>query len=163
MQYATISDYRALVSDGEAIEQSNIDDPNSLIVDDTHLDRALIAASNKINAALASVYGTPITPAPPDLVRICIRIARYEKEVHEVREVVKDQYDEAIVDLNAYRTGASTLIGANNIPVPLKQLTQGGGIGTTTIGQRKAGNEWGAVPANQATYPARGMNYQRYP
>lgn len=135
MQYATIAQYIETTNDTETVEGSNVDDSEALLADQTHLNRALIAASNKINSRLGLAYSMPIEPAPPDLVRICIRIARFELEVHEVRDVVKEQYDEAIADLDAYRNGKSVLLDVNGNPIAGKNAI-GTAYSATLVGQR---------------------------
>ena len=160
--YATISQYIESISGGEAVESSNIDDPNALTIDADHLDRALASASNKINSALSMRYAIPVFPSPPDLVRICVRLARWELEIYEVRDVVLKQYEAAIVDLNGYRLGLAQLIGSDNKPVPLKPAEP---LQTnnahTGVGQRRTGNEWNIYPTYAPVYPARGMDYQK--
>jgi len=160
--YATISQYLESISGGEAVESSNIDDPNALTIDADHLDRALASASNRINSALSLKYAIPVFPSPPDLVRICVRLARFELEIYEVRDVVLKQYEAAIVDLNGYRLGLAQLIGSDNKPVPLKPAEP---LQTnnahTGVGQRRAGNEWNIYPTYAPVYPARGMDYQK--
>ena len=163
MTYATITEYRATVNDADAVEGSNIDNPDALTIDSAHLDRALISASNKINAALGIRFSVPIFPSPPDLIRICIRIARFELEIYEMRAIVQAQYDAAIADLNAYRLGTAELIGVDNRFVPLKPVDPSQTNNTrTTIGQRTTGNEWNLYPPNLPIYPTRGMDYERY-
>jgi len=160
--YATINQYLESINGGEAVESSNIDDPNALTIDADHLDRALASASNRINSALSLKYAIPVFPSPPDLVRICIRLARFELEVYEVRDVVLKQYEAAIVDLNGYRLGLAQLIGSDNKPVPLKPAEP---LQTnnahTGVGQRRTGNEWNIYPTYAPVYPARGMDYQK--
>ena len=160
--YATISQYIESINGGEAVESSNIDDPNALTIDADHLDRALASASNKINSALSMRYAIPVFPSPPDLVRICVRLARWELEIYEVRDVVLKQYEAAIVDLNGYRLGLAQLIGSDNKPVPLKPAEP---LQTnnahTGVGQRRTGNEWNIYPTYAPVYPARGMDYQK--
>ena len=160
--YATISQYLESISGGEAVEASNIDDPNALTIDADHLDRALASASNRINSALSLKYAIPVFPSPPDLVRICVRLARFELEIYEVRDVVLKQYEAAIVDLNGYRLGLAQLIGSDNKPVPLKPAEP---LQTnnahTGVGQRRTGNEWNIYPTYAPVYPARGMDYQK--
>ena len=160
--YATISQYLESINGGEAVESSNIDDPNALTIDADHLDRALASASNRINSALSLKYAIPVFPSPPDLVRICVRLARFELEIYEVRDVVLKQYEAAIVDLNGYRLGLAQLIGSDNKPVPLKPAEP---LQTnnahTGVGQRRTGNEWNIYPTYAPVYPARGMDYQK--
>ena len=160
--YATISQYLESISGGEAVETSNVDDPDALTIDADHLDRALASASNKINSALSMRYAIPVFPSPPDLVRICVRLARWELEIYEVRDVVLKQYEAAIVDLNGYRLGLAQLIGSDNKPVPLKPAEP---LQTnnahTGVGQRRTGNEWNIYPTYAPVYPARGMDYQK--
>ena len=160
--YATISQYLESINGGEAVESSNIDDPNALTIDADHLDRALASASNRINSALSLKYAIPVFPSPPDLVRICVRLARFELEIYEVRDVVLKQYEAAIVDLNNYRLGLAQLIGSDNKPVPLKLAEP---LQTnnahTGVGQRRTGNEWNIYPTYAPVYPARGMDYQK--
>ena len=160
--YATINQYLESINGGEAVESSNIDDPNALTIDADHLDRALASASNRINSALSLKYAIPVFPSPPDLVRICIRLARFELEIYEVRDVVLKQYEAAIVDLNNYRLGLAQLIGSDNKPVPLKPAEP---LQTnnahTGVGQRRTGNEWNIYPTYAPVYPARGMDYQK--
>ena len=160
--YATISQYIESINGGEAVESSNIDDPNALTIDADHLDRALASASNRINSALSLKYAIPVFPSPPDLVRICVRLARFELEIYEVRDVVLKQYEAAIVDLNGYRLGLAQLIGSDNKPVPLKPAEP---LQTdnahTGVGQRRTGNEWNIYPTYAPVYPARGMDYQK--
>jgi len=160
--YATISQYLQVINGGEAVESSNIDDPNALTIDADHIDRALASATNKINSALSMRYAIPVFPSPPDLVRICIRLGRFELEQYEVRDVVLKQYEAAIVDLNNYRLGLAQLIGSDNKPVPLKPAEP---LQTnnahTGVGQRRTGNEWNIYPTYAPVYPARGMDYQK--
>lgn len=160
--YATINQYLESINGGEAVESSNIDDPNALTIDADHLDRALASASNRINSALSLKYAIPVFPSPPDLVRICVRLARFELEIYEVRDVVLKQYEAAIVDLNGYRLGLAQLIGSDNKPVPLKPAEP---LQTnnahTGVGQRRTGNEWNIYPTYAPVYPARGMDYQK--
>lgn len=162
MSYATTSQYLEVIQGGEAIETSNIDDPDALTIDAVHIDRALISASNKISAALSLRYSIPIFPSPPDLIRICIRLARFELEQYEVRDVVLKQYESAIVDLNNYRLGIAQLIGSDNKPVPMKPVEPSQtSAGHSSVGQRKTGNEWNLYPTGTPIYPARGMDYQK--
>ena len=162
MTYATISQYLEVTQNGEAIESSNIDSPDALTIDADHIDRALASASNKINSALSMRYAIPVFPSPPDLVRICVRLGRFELEVYEVRDVVLKQYEAAIADLNNYRLGLAQLIGSDNKPVPLKPAEPlQTNAGHTGVGQRKTGNEWNLYPAYAPVYPARGMDYQK--
>jgi len=160
--YATISQYIDSLNGGEAVETSNIDAPDALTIDADHIDRALASASNKINSALSLKYSIPIFPSPPDLVRICVRLTRFELEIYEVRDVVLKQYEAAIVDLNNYRLGMAQLIGSDNKPVPLKLAEP---LQTnnahTGVGQRRTGNEWNIYPTYAPVYPARGMDYQK--
>jgi len=160
--YATISQYLQVINGGEAVESSNIDDPNALTIDADHIDLALASATNKINSALSMRYAIPVFPSPPDLVRICIRLGRFELEQYEVRDVVLKQYEAAIVDLNNYRLGLAQLIGSDNKPVPLKPAEP---LQTnnahTGVGQRRTGNEWNIYPTYAPVYPARGMDYQK--
>ena len=160
--YATISQYIDSLNGGEAVETSNIDAPDALTIDADHIDRALASASNKINSALSLKYSIPIFPSPPDLVRICVRLARFELEIYEVRDVVLKQYEAAIVDLNNYRLGMAQLIGSDNKPVPLKQAEPlQTNAAHTGVGQRRTGNEWNIYPTYAPVYPARGMDYQK--
>ena len=160
--YATISQYIDSLNGGEAVETSNIDAPDALTIDADHIDRALASASNRINSALSMRYSIPVFPSPPDLVRICVRLARFELEIYEVRDVVLKQYEAAIVDLNGYRLGLAQLIGSDNKPVPLKPAEP---LQTnnahTGVGQRRTGNEWNIYPTYAPVYPARGMDYQK--
>lgn len=160
--YATISQYIESINGGEAIETSNVDDPDALTIDAVHIDRALISASNQINATLSLRYSIPIFPSPPDLIRICVRLARFELEQYEVRDVVLKQYEAAIADLNNYRLGMAQLIGSDNKPVPLKPAEPlQTNMAHSGVGQRKTGNEWNLYPAGMPVYPARGMDYQK--
>lgn len=162
MTYATIAQYVESLNGSEAVETSNIDNINAISIDEAHLDRALISASNRINAALSMRYAIPVFPSPPDLVRICVRLCRFELEQYEVRDVVLKQYEAAIVDLNNYRLGLAQLIGSDNKPVPLKLAeplqTNNAHSG---VGQRRTGNEWNIYPTYAPVYPDRGMDYQK--
>jgi phage gp36-like protein len=119
MPYATIQDFLLLTHDSDLIEGSNLDDPQAMVLDNDRLNKALIAASNKINASLAISFAVPnlVLANPPDLTRICVRIAHFELEGLEIREVVQKKYDAAIADLNNYRAGAIALIDSNGNPI----------------------------------------------
>jgi phage gp36-like protein len=157
MQYATISDFRRLTNDIEAVEGSNVDFADAQFIDEKLLNGALTSASNKIAAAIAGLYGINLDPVPPDLVRICVRIAHWELEGHEIRDVVQKKYESAIADLKGYQTGANTLLDAGGNPVPLKrQKAAIDGYATTSVGRRM--EPWNSHPPVQR-YPAWGINH----
>lgn len=77
------------------------------------LDSAVVAqaiadADAEINGYLSGRYTLPLAVVPPVLVRVACDITRYWLFGHDVTELVKDRYDQAIAYLGKVAAGTIT-------------------------------------------------------
>ena len=119
MTYATAADYVKMLAPDEARATSNLDEPDEMLADRAAIEEHLAIASRQIDARLAFRYSLPLPSAGyPDLRRICIRIARWNQEVYGIREHVRIQYEDALVELDLLAKGKQALIDDAGVVTP---------------------------------------------
>jgi phage gp36-like protein len=119
MSYATPSDYLRIITQDEAIESSNLDDPSAMLADGADLIERLALASAEIDGYLAVRFRVPIATlvSVPFLRQACVYIAWYNGERYGIREHVQIHYDRIIAQLTQYAAGKMVLIDEDGNPI----------------------------------------------
>ena len=138
--YATIDEFLTFLRSQELVEQSNWE-PADLFVNQEFAVQHLGFATAKINGALAIRYLTPITPPPPQLKYICMRIGHWScEQIGEIRQHVQVHYEQALLDLEKIAKGETALIGSDGKVIPpIADITDPGAPNDrvrTSVGQR---------------------------
>jgi phage gp36-like protein len=115
MSYATIDDFVMAFGDEETIALSNLDEPNSPVMNAVVIQRRLDDATAEIDTYLqAAGYSLPLAAVPVVLRNRCCDIARYYLDRIRMREDVQQRYKEAIAYLKDLVKGNADLGLAQN-------------------------------------------------
>ena len=118
MSYATVADMIAKFGEFEIIELTNSADPESTVVDDVPLLRALEDATSLINSYIQGRNKLPLLTVPRSLVLCCCDLARFELDHNRTREDVTVRYERWINWLKDVAKGLVNLgLDINNDPV----------------------------------------------
>lgn len=117
MAYATIEDFVLFYREQESLDVSNeYPDP---FANKPFIQNYLDVASARIDSSLAIRFSVPITPTPPLLKLICVRLAWWEMEIlGEIRPQIQEHLDKAESDLKELTCGEKILIGVDGIKIP---------------------------------------------
>lgn len=111
MGYATITDVRRRITEGELIRLTDEDDTGA--VDEDQVASALESADIEIDSYLARRYPLPLAEAQPLLVTLAVDIAIWNLygivDHGGVPEVRKQRYDAAVATLRRLADGRQTL------------------------------------------------------
>jgi phage gp36-like protein len=119
MSYATLDDFVTAFGDEEAIALSNLDEPNSMVMNQDVIQRRLDDATAEIDSYLqAAGYALPLEAVPVVLRNRCCDIARYYLDRIRMREDVQQRYKEAISYLKDVVAGRALLGLTQNNQVP---------------------------------------------
>jgi phage gp36-like protein len=110
MSYATLDDFVTAFGDEETIALSNLDEPNSMVLNEPVIQRRLDDATAEIDSYLqAAGYALPLTSVPVVLRNRCCDIARYYLDRIRMREDVQQRYKESISYLKDVVNGKALL------------------------------------------------------
>ncbi|WP_016949768.1 gp436 family protein [Anabaena sp. PCC 7108] len=124
MNYATQEDMINLFGEPEVIELTNLDNPNLDAIDATRLDQALDYASREVDSYLqVAQYQLPLTSVPLVLRNKVADIARYHLDSYQVREDVRQRYEDAVKWLQMLASGK---VGLGIDKITQEQISTGG-------------------------------------
>jgi len=100
----------------ETIEQVTQDDRIKNSVDADRLNAAIFDSDALINSKLCSRYEVPLSPVPPEILRVAVDITVYflyrARFGNVMPEEIKDSYKEALIYLEALKDGMQVLNAA---------------------------------------------------
>ena len=124
--YATIADFVTAFGTDETIMLSNLDDPSSVVIVESVIQRRLDDSSAEIDTYLqAAGYNLPLPSTPVVLRNRCCDISRYYLDRIRMREDVQQRYKEAIAYLKDLVKGNADLgLGQDNQSVAVPDAPQ---------------------------------------
>lgn len=108
MAYATIEQFVEAFGQVEAVELSNLDDAEIVVVRDEILDRALNDASAEMDSYFWR-YTLPFASLPQPLIGCCLDIARHRLDRVREREDVRERYKDRLKWLELVAKGTIRL------------------------------------------------------
>lgn len=117
--YATPQYFIDTFGEEEALELSQIDDPNAQTIDLAKIQRALDHATAEVMTYMAGQYELPLpTPIPTVLSYKTVVIARHLLDKNRRREDVRSDYEDVMAQLRDFATGKATLVMDDGSKVP---------------------------------------------
>lgn len=123
MAYATLAQFIEAFGELEAIELTNLDNPEATAIDPIPMERALTDASALIDTYLGRLYRLPLPTVPAVLIPCCLDIARHRLDRIRVRDDVRQNYEDRIRWLEQVCKGIISL-GADLLNQPVVQTQQ---------------------------------------
>ena len=149
MTYANPQDFIEAFGENEAIMLTNLDNPNTSIVNLVPLNKALVDASGIIDMYVGNRYVLPLTVVSTVINGYCLDIARYRLDRIRSREDVRLRYEDALKQLQLVTKGlislGADLITGNNVNAIAADISTSGARSSVSPGMDLAyyGNsEW---------------------
>jgi phage gp36-like protein len=107
--YATPQDFIDAFGEPETIQLTNLDNPDTSIVNLVPLNKALVDASGIIDMYVANRYVTPLVVVSTVINGYCLDIARYRLDRINPRDDVRLRYEDALKQLQLVTKGMISL------------------------------------------------------
>lgn len=105
MPYLTTSQFIDYFGYQETLELTNLDNPNTNVVNNEKLEASINYAENLINSYLSRRIAIPVINPPLVLQNLTADIARYQLDLYGAREDVKYRYEQALYWLKDFAKG----------------------------------------------------------
>ncbi len=123
--YATAADFVAMYGNVEAIELTQLEDPEATTANTTMIDMAIEQAQGELNAYYAVRYELPLSEPYPKATQIqTLVVARYRLDKYRRREDVRLEYESVLRQLEWLAKGQFLLTDALGTELPLRPATQ---------------------------------------
>lgn len=120
MAYAITADFIDAFGERETIMLTNLDNPNTTVINPIPLNKALDDATAEIDTYIGSRYVLPLASTPSVVNRYCLDIARYMLDRIRSREDVRLRYEDALKWLGMLASGKVS-IGADLLGSSISQ------------------------------------------
>ena len=123
--YATAADFVAMYGEIEAIELTELENPEATTYNTAMIEMAIEQATGELNAYYAVRYELPLSEPYPKATQIqTLVIARYRLDKYRRREDVRLEYESVLRQLEWLAKGQFLLTDALGQELPLRPATQ---------------------------------------